>query len=201
MKKIRNRLTYANVMSSLAVFLVLGGATAFAATKIGSNEIKANAILTGKIKKEAVTTSKIKNAAINNAKLADGSVSNAKLADGSVTENKIAAGAITTSKLSASAQPTPVASLRVTSTGALVSASPGVDVVKGGGSFYCVKLPFAASGGAVSTTGNAEAGSHAQVSVPADANCNPFPGFDGAAVYTTDSDGALEPKNWTGIFR
>ena len=31
MKPIRKRLTYANVMSSIAVFLVLGGATAFAA--------------------------------------------------------------------------------------------------------------------------------------------------------------------------
>ena len=42
MKQIRQRLTYANVMSSIAVFLVLGGATAFAATKIGANELKAN---------------------------------------------------------------------------------------------------------------------------------------------------------------
>ena len=36
MKQIRKRLTYANVMSSIAVFLVLGGATAFAASKIGA---------------------------------------------------------------------------------------------------------------------------------------------------------------------
>ena len=56
MKQIRQRLTYANVMSSIAVFLVLGGATAFAATKIGANQLKANSVLTGKIKKEAVTT-------------------------------------------------------------------------------------------------------------------------------------------------
>ena len=46
MKQIRKRLTYANVMSSIAVFLVLGGATAFAAKKIGTNEIKANSITT-----------------------------------------------------------------------------------------------------------------------------------------------------------
>lgn len=79
MKKIRNRLTYANVMSSLAVFLVLGGATAFAATKIGSNEIKANAILTGKIKKEAVTTGKIKNNAISTSKIANDAVTGDKV--------------------------------------------------------------------------------------------------------------------------
>jgi hypothetical protein len=67
-KYLRGRLTYANVMATLAVFLVLGGATAFAATKIGANELKANSVLTGKIKKEAVTTSKIKNEAVTGAK-------------------------------------------------------------------------------------------------------------------------------------
>ena len=35
MQFVRKRLTYANVMSSIAVFLVVGGATAFAATQLG----------------------------------------------------------------------------------------------------------------------------------------------------------------------
>jgi hypothetical protein len=69
-KQIRKRVTYANVMSSIAVFLILGGATAFAAVKkIGANEIKANSIKTGKIVKEAITTSKIKKNAVTGAKL------------------------------------------------------------------------------------------------------------------------------------
>ena len=84
MKQIRKRLTYANVMSSIAVFLVLGGATAFAAKKIGSNEIKGNSITTGKIKKQAVTSSKIKNNAVTTAKIANGAVTGAKLNLGSV---------------------------------------------------------------------------------------------------------------------
>lgn len=79
MKQIHKRLTYANVMSSLAVFLVLGGATAFAATKIGGNEIKANAISTGKIKKEAITTSKIKQNAVDSSRIANGAITGAKL--------------------------------------------------------------------------------------------------------------------------
>lgn len=79
MKQIRKRLTYANVMSSLAVFLVLGGATALAATKIGSKELKANSVLTGKIKKEAVTTAKLKNSAVTTAKIADKAVTGAKV--------------------------------------------------------------------------------------------------------------------------
>lgn len=74
MKQIRKRLTYANVMSSIAVFLVLGGATAFAASKIGSKQIKSNAITTGKIKKEAVTTAKIKKDAVTGAKVKESSL-------------------------------------------------------------------------------------------------------------------------------
>lgn len=84
MKHIRKRITYANVMSSIAVFLVLGGATAYAAKKIGSNEIKGNSITTGKIKKQAVTSSKIKNNAITTAKIANGAVTGAKLNLGTI---------------------------------------------------------------------------------------------------------------------
>ena len=84
MKQIRKRITYANVMSSIAVFLVLGGGAAYAAKKIGSNEIKGNSITTGKIKKEAVTSSKIKKNAIVTAKIANGAVTGAKLNLGTV---------------------------------------------------------------------------------------------------------------------
>ncbi len=101
MKHIRKRITYANVMSSIAVFLVLGGGAAYAATKIGSKEIKGNAITTGKIKKEAVTKAKIKKASIDASKLANGAVTNEKLADNSVTNSKIADGAVTGNKIAA----------------------------------------------------------------------------------------------------
>lgn len=69
MSQIRKRLTYANVMSSIAIFFVLGGGAAYAAKKIGSNEIKSNAITTAKIKKNAVTTAKIKKNAVTGAKV------------------------------------------------------------------------------------------------------------------------------------
>jgi hypothetical protein len=99
LKQIRKRLTYANVMSSLAVFLVLGGATAFAATKIGANQLKANSVKTGKIVKEAVTAGKLKNGAVTTGKLANGAVTNEKIADNAVTNTKIANGAVTGGKI------------------------------------------------------------------------------------------------------
>lgn len=100
MKQIRRHLTYANVMSSFAVFLILGGATAFAAVqKIGANEIKANSIKTGKIVKEAVTAGKIKKGAVTESRIADGAVTTSKLADGAVTNGKIANDAVTSAKV------------------------------------------------------------------------------------------------------
>ena len=83
MKQIRKRLTYANVMSSLAVFLVLGGATAFAAglakNSVGSKQIKKNAVTAAKIKKNAVSGAKIKNGAVDGAKVKDGSLTGADI--------------------------------------------------------------------------------------------------------------------------
>jgi len=100
LKQIRRHVTYANVMSSLAVFMILGGATAFAAIqKVGANEIKANSIKTGKIVKEAVTEGKIKKNAVTESRIADGAVTANKLADNAVTTPKIANEAVTTGKL------------------------------------------------------------------------------------------------------
>jgi hypothetical protein len=77
-------------MSSLAVFFILAGATAFAAVKkIGANEIKANSIKTGKIVKEAVTAGKIKNGAVTETKIADGAVTTNKIANDAVTGDKV----------------------------------------------------------------------------------------------------------------
>jgi hypothetical protein len=67
-KQIRKRLTYANVMSSIAVFLVLGGGAAIAAG-LAKNSVGAK-----QLKKNAVTAAKIKNNAVNGAKVNEGSL-------------------------------------------------------------------------------------------------------------------------------
>lgn len=99
MKQIRKHVTYANVMSSIAVFLVLGGGAAYAAKKIGSNQIKGNSITTGKIKKNAVTASKIKKNSIVTAKIAGGAVTTGKVAANAITTDKIKNGAVTGDKV------------------------------------------------------------------------------------------------------
>lgn len=68
-KFLASKLTYANVMATIAVFLVLAGATAVAAGHLGKNSVGSK-----QLKKNAVTTSKIKNAAVTGAKIKAGSI-------------------------------------------------------------------------------------------------------------------------------
>lgn len=65
---IRKHLSFSNVVACLALFAALGG-SAYAANKIGTNQLKNNAVTTAKIKKNAVTTAKIKNGAVTGAKV------------------------------------------------------------------------------------------------------------------------------------
>lgn len=100
MRRLRGQLTYANVMSTLAVFLVVSGGAAYAAShlgknSIGSKQIKKSAITTAKIKNEAVTTEKIKNRSITGGKLANGSVGGAQLQANSVSGGNVQAGSLT----------------------------------------------------------------------------------------------------------
>jgi hypothetical protein len=60
-------------MSTIAVFAVLAGGSAWAAQKIGTSEIKNGAVTAKKLHKSAVTTKKIKNHAVTDAKLASAS--------------------------------------------------------------------------------------------------------------------------------
>jgi hypothetical protein len=88
-KRIREHLTYANVMTTVLAFIVLAGGTAFAAgqlakNSVGKKQLKANAVTTTKIKKGAVTKAKIKDGAVDAAKIKDGAVNGAKVADGSL---------------------------------------------------------------------------------------------------------------------
>lgn len=104
MKQIRTRLTYANVMSTIAVFLVVGGASAFAAgqlakNSVGTKQLKKNAVTTAKIKKEAVNGAKIKNGSVSSGKLAAGAVSSDKIADGAIANGKLANDAVNTAKI------------------------------------------------------------------------------------------------------
>jgi len=106
MQAIRSHITYANVMSTIFVFLLLAGGTAIAAKQlgkktVGTKQLKSNAVTTPKIKKGAVTNKKIAANAIDNSKIADNAVTGSKIADGSVTGGDINAGSTSFSQVTA----------------------------------------------------------------------------------------------------
>jgi hypothetical protein len=73
LKQIAARLTYANVMATIAVFVALGGAsyaaTSLAKNSVGSKQIKNGAVTGAKIKNGAVTAAKIGTAAVTGSKI------------------------------------------------------------------------------------------------------------------------------------
>jgi hypothetical protein len=142
-------------MSSIAVFLILGGATAFAAKKIGSNQLKGGSVTTTKIKRNAVTASKIKQSSITTAKIAKGAVTNEKIAAGSVDATKLAAGFVAPAaeKLTHSAN--------VSFTGTVLAGSLGIaqaNVTHTSTGFYCFSGLSPAPVGGVATVDYSEAG-------------------------------------------
>lgn len=104
MNRLKQHLTFANVLSCMALFVALGGGVAVAAGKIGTGSVKATniakeAVTNPKIKRQAVTSGKIKDGNINAADLATGSVINSKLAKKAVTNAKLGNESVGTSKL------------------------------------------------------------------------------------------------------
>jgi hypothetical protein len=76
MRTLRDKLTYANVISTLCLFMLLGGG-AYAATQLPKNSVG-----TKQLKNSAVTGKKIKNKSIGTAELTPAAVSSLKGAKG-----------------------------------------------------------------------------------------------------------------------
>jgi hypothetical protein len=93
----RLRLSYANVMSTLAVMIALGG-TSYAAFSLPNNSVTSK-----KIKNGAVHTSDLGNAAVTGKKLANNAVSTPKIAPAAVGTTQLGGAAVTTSKLAPAA--------------------------------------------------------------------------------------------------
>jgi len=88
------KLTYANVMSSVAAFLALGGGAVYAAERIGSNGIAAKAVTPPKLDRNAVTANKIAPKAVRRGKLAPGAVARSRIAASAVGSDQVEDGSI-----------------------------------------------------------------------------------------------------------
>jgi len=86
--QLKRRLTYANVMATLAMFVALGGG-AYAAATIGSSDIKKRAVRAKHIKTSAVKGRQIKAGVVGTSELRDGAVTSGKIAGGTVGAGEI----------------------------------------------------------------------------------------------------------------
>jgi|tagenome__1003787_1003787.scaffolds.fasta_scaffold20604183_1 hypothetical protein len=108
-KRFRSRLTYANVVATLALLFALGTGGAYAANTIGSSDVIDESLLSQDIKNgevkdteiapDAVNTTHIKNGAVKADDLANDSVRGGKILAGTVSGSKLADGAVTSAKV------------------------------------------------------------------------------------------------------
>jgi hypothetical protein len=170
MMRIRPRLTYANVTSTLALFVALTGAGAYAAGQlaprsVGARQLRPGAVTADKLRKKAVTAPKIEALAVKRGKIANEAISSEKIADGAVGSSKIPAGAITPEKI-------PADSLGGEK---INEASLG-------------RVPSAASAGFASFAETSNPEAFAKV----DAEATVFPAFS-KGIGTADVKGGIEP--------
>jgi len=130
-QRIRHRLTYANIMSTIAVFAALGGG-AYAAARIGPDDIKRNAVRSKHIKQNQVARKHLKRNAVSSAKIATGAVTEAKLRSAAVTEPKLADGSVTGAKVNES-------TLGIVPNAELLDGVDSGDLVRGRGRIVAVR--------------------------------------------------------------
>jgi hypothetical protein len=116
----RQRLSYSNVIATMALFIALGGVAVAAGlprNSVGPNQLKRGAVTAAKIRKQAVTSAKLAPKSVINGKLGpnsvgpgnigNGAVTTAKLAKSSVIAETIKNSVVTTNKLNNEAVTTP----------------------------------------------------------------------------------------------
>jgi hypothetical protein len=91
--RIRTRLTYANVVATLALFLVIGGGTALASFVVSSNSQIGPGTVSGH-KPPTGDHSNIITGSVNGTDLAGNSVNSAKVLDGSLTGSDLALNSV-----------------------------------------------------------------------------------------------------------
>lgn len=116
----RPKLSYSNVIATVALFVALGGAAIAAGIprhSVGARQLKRGAVTSHALRKGAVTRAKLARGSVIAGKLApnsvfpqaigNGAVTSAKLATNAVTSGAIASGAIGAGKLGSNAVTTP----------------------------------------------------------------------------------------------
>jgi len=142
-RQLRKRLTYANVMATIALFVALGGAS-YAAIKLPKNSVGSK-----QIKKNSITAAKIKNGAVTGAKIQAGSLGTVPNATSAATAaratsaaNADALGGLAPGAFAASSQ-IATGGVRITGPAQQILSIPGLTVSTKQNSFDEVRLKAA----------------------------------------------------------
>ena len=96
MTRVRHHLTYSNVVSTLCLFLLLGGGVAYAAGTIGSADIIDESILSQDIKNDEVQNPDLGANSVGTGKINDGAVRTADVLDDDLTGADISESSLAT---------------------------------------------------------------------------------------------------------
>lgn len=100
--KPRPKLTYSNVIATIALFIALGGAAVAAGLpkkSVGPKQLKRGAVTTAAIRKAAVTSGKLAPKSVIAGKLGANAVLPGNIGNGAITSAKIGAGAVIASSI------------------------------------------------------------------------------------------------------
>jgi hypothetical protein len=108
---VRQRLTYSNLIATMALFIALGGvavaATQLPRNSVGAKQLKRGAVTSAKLAKKSVIAGKLGPNSVGPGNIGNGAVTTAKLAKGSVIAETIKNSVVTTNKLNNEAVTTP----------------------------------------------------------------------------------------------
>jgi hypothetical protein len=99
LRSLRARMTYANVVSSLALFLVVSGGTALAAATITGDDIVDESITGVDIQNSSLESGDVANGSLTGLDVSDGSIASADVVNSSLTGTDVMDGSILTSDI------------------------------------------------------------------------------------------------------
>ena len=99
MRALRNRLTYANVVATLALVIAVAGGTAYAANTVFSSDIVNDQVYSADVRNDTLsggglTAADLRNGAVGNTEIADGGVRTAEVQNESLTGADIKNGEV-----------------------------------------------------------------------------------------------------------
>jgi hypothetical protein len=100
MNRLKELLTFSNVVALAALFFALGG-TVYAAGQINGAQIKPKSIPGNRIKPKSISTTQLKAGSVTSAKIKAGSVSGTQIKSGSISGTQIKSGSISGTQIKA----------------------------------------------------------------------------------------------------